>query len=147
MDRSDPDRDEFAARTGLGPPLFEAAVSDLIATLHPSGKNGYEWMLHGPGILVGGVLGRVWEGLQVGVEELIIGVAPRGAVAAEARVGESDGCVPVHFGAEAYWLVVPLAQDVTLTFEDAKGAVVWEYQIPAWHWARPVLEVWPKSLV
>lgn len=137
MERPDPDRDGV---TGLGPPLFEAPVGDLVVRLHPSEKNGYEWVLRGPGIHVGGVLGRRWEALQVGVDELIIGLAPRDAASAEASVDGAGERVAVHLEHGAYWLVVPLARDVTLTFKDVVGGVVWEYLIPAEHWTHPVLE-------
>ncbi len=136
----DPDSDweGYLGFHHLGPQLLEARVGDLTVTLHPSELNAYEWVARGPNTFVQAGLDGVWEALQVGASELIIGLLPEGVVAARARVGDLGEEVPVHLEPRAYWLVAPLAQEITLTFTDSAGDVVWEHRIHAWHHAHPI---------
>ncbi len=138
MNRPDTDWDSYLSFHRLGPQLLEARVEDLTVTLHPSEFNAYEWVARGPHTLVQAALDGVWEALQVGANELIIGLLPEGVVAARARVGDVGEEVPVHVELRAYWLVVTLAQEITLTFTDSAGDVVWEHRIHAWHYAHPI---------
>lgn len=133
------DDDGFLARNGYGPPLLHAPVEGRVVTLHRSEASGYEWVVWESGRFSSASgLDRVWKGLQIGANELIIGLAPEGTAEVNARLDDADGSVPVHLGTDAYWLVVPLARDVTLTFSDAQGGVLWEYRISGWRMSWPL---------
>lgn len=120
----------------LGPAMLEARVGNAVVTLHTSEYNAYEWILRSPNGMSQGALDGVWEALQLGRAELLMGLLPEGAVAVEARLGENERELPVHTEAHAYWLTMPLARELTLTFRDAAGSVVWENRINAWHRAH-----------
>lgn len=138
MNGLDADWDGYLSSHPLGPQLLQARIENLTVTLHPSELNAYEWVARGPDTLVQARLDGVWEALQVGASELIIGLLPEGVVAARARVGDLGEEVPVHVEPQAYWLVAPLAQEVTLTFTGSAGDVIWEHRIHAWHHAHPI---------
>lgn len=134
MDTSDFDWETVLESTGLGKPLLMAPVEDFTVTLHWSEQaRAYHWFVLSPETAVLGTLDTHWKALQIALQEVIIGLLPQGAATAEARLGETGESVAVHIEPKAYWLVVPLAQEVTITFTDLVGGVIWETLIHPWH--------------
>lgn len=134
------DWDEHLRRHRLGPALLEAHVADAVVTLHTSEYNAYEWVARSPGGMTQGPLEGIGGAFLLGRDdlELIIGLLPEGAIAAEARVGEVGEPVKVHMEPEAYSLVAPMSRSILLTFRDAAGSVIWEYSINARHRVHPL---------